>query len=100
MVNVGLLVLDQCVDQYSVLGAAKLIPQADILVHRSQNIVNTQHTMCIQASFSWPECEPLAPCPVCSVDVSVRDAQEQNTLLQTTNRQATCKRPTTECEYK
>lgn len=29
-VNVGLLVLDQCIDQYSVLGAAKLTLQADI----------------------------------------------------------------------
>lgn len=28
-VNVGLLVLDQCIDQYSVLGVAKLTLQAD-----------------------------------------------------------------------
>lgn len=84
VVNVGLWVLDQCIDQYSVLGAAKLVPQADILVHRSQNIVNTQYTMWIQASFSWPEHKPLSPCPMqclCSVDGSVRDVQEQNVLL-------------------
>ncbi|TRZ24746.1 hypothetical protein HGM15179_002448 [Zosterops borbonicus] len=35
-----------------------------------------------------------------SVDVSVRDAQEQNMLLQTTNDRLHAKRPTTECEYK
>lgn len=56
VVNVGLLVLDQYIDQYSLLGAAKLVPQADILVHRSQNIVNTQYTVYSSfLFFAWTQ---------------------------------------------
>lgn len=59
VVNIELLVLDQYIDQYSVLGTTKLTLQADILFHKSLNI-----PMCIQVVFPWPEHKPLAPHPV------------------------------------